>query len=213
MLDWLNDSPGSPETENADFQNREAANPRGYAVSPVPRSSRSQNEGAAQQQDETANACEEKPAPISEPLPELFEAVAARVGPATLAELKAHAGPDAERLAELCRLVLMAPPAFTLEDVAELDALMVRLCELEPWLAGYLPEMQSARRSMAPANVAQSLTEFRQWVREAEARRGAVSGAWDGESSALKNSCGTRAGKQEKKRPRLDAGMRRKGAG
>ncbi|MDA8129665.1 MAG: hypothetical protein M0Z73_13345 [Betaproteobacteria bacterium] len=176
MLDWLNDSPGFPETENTDFQNREAANPRGYAVFPVSRFSRFQNEGAAQQRDESANACEEKPAPI----PELFEAVAAHVGPAGLAELKAQAGPDAERLAELCRLVLVAPPFPTSEDVAELDALMVRLCELEPWLTGYLSEMQSARRSMAPANVAGSLAEFRRFVREAEARRGAVLGAGRG---------------------------------
>ena len=45
MLNWLNDSPGAPVSENADFQNRAPANPHGYAVFPVPRFSRSENEG------------------------------------------------------------------------------------------------------------------------------------------------------------------------
>jgi hypothetical protein len=121
-----------------------------------------------------------------------LDAVATRVGHATVEELQAQAGTDAERLAKLCRLILAAPPSPTPEDVAELDALMVRLCELEPWLAGYLPEMQSARRSMAPANVAQSLACFRQYVREAEARRGAVLGAGDGKPSALEKTADTR---------------------
>ena len=138
MLDWLNDSPGFPVSQNAAFQNREAANPRGYAVFPVSRFSRFENEGAAQQRDETANACEKKPAPIPEHLPELLKAVAARIGRATAEELHAQAGTNPERLAQLCRLILAAPPTPTPEDVAELDALMVRLCELEPWLSGYL---------------------------------------------------------------------------
>lgn len=37
MLDWLNDSPGFPVSVNAENQNREAANPHGYAVFPVSR--------------------------------------------------------------------------------------------------------------------------------------------------------------------------------
>jgi hypothetical protein len=37
--------PGFPVSQNADFQNRDAANPRGYAVSPVSRFSRFENEG------------------------------------------------------------------------------------------------------------------------------------------------------------------------
>jgi hypothetical protein len=41
----LSDSPGFPVSQNADFQNREAANPHGYAVFPVSRFSRFQNEG------------------------------------------------------------------------------------------------------------------------------------------------------------------------
>jgi hypothetical protein len=213
MLNWLNDSPGTPVSENAENQNRAAANPHGYAVFPEPRFSRSENEGAAQQQDETANACEKNATPLSQPLPELLDAVAARVGPATVEELQTQAGTDAERLAQLCRLILAAPPSPTPEDVAELDALMVRLCELEPWLAGYLPEMQAARRSMAPANVAESLARFRQWVREAEARRGAVLGAGDGKPSALKNGGGVHASRQEKQRLRLDAETKRMGAG
>jgi hypothetical protein len=213
MLNWLNDSPGTPVSENAENQNRAAANPHGYAVFPEPRFSRSENEGAAQQQDETANACEKNAPPLSQPLPELLDAVAARVGPATVEELQTQAGTDAERLAQLCRLILAAPPSPTPEDVAELDALMVRLCELETWLAGYLPEMQAARRSMAPANVAESLARFRQWVREAEVRRGAVLGAGNGEPSALKNGGEVQASRQEKQRLRLDAETKRMGAG
>ncbi len=61
--------------------------------------------------------------------------------------------------------------ACTPEDVAELDALIVRLAELEaPWLGGYLPVIQGARRRMAPIHVAEALSQFRQWVAEAEAR-------------------------------------------
>lgn len=209
MLNWLNDSPGFPVfpvSENAENQNREAANQHGYAVSPI---SRFQNEGAAQQQDETANACEKITPPISPPLPELLDAVAARLGPAVLDELQTQAGTNP---AELCGLALAVPPSPTPEDAAELDALMVRLCELEPWLAGYLPEMQTARRCMAPANVAESLGNFRQWVREAEARRGAVMGAGDGKPSALKNDRVVQASRQEKESPRLDAGTKRNGA-
>ncbi|MBW8459149.1 MAG: hypothetical protein K0M58_12015 [Thiobacillus sp.] len=213
MLNWLNDSPGFPVSENAENQNREAANPHGYTAFPVSRFSRFQNEGAAQQQDETANACEKNTPSISQPLPELLNAVAARLGPAVLDDLQTQAGTNPERLAELCGLALAVPPSPTPEDAAELDALMVRLCELELWLAGYLPEMRTARRCMAPANVAESLACFRRWVREAEARRGAVLGAGDGKPSALKNGGGAQASRQEKESPRLDVGMKRMGAG
>ena len=181
MLNWLNDSPGFPVSQNPENQNREAANPHGYAVSPVSRFSRFQNEGAAQQQDETGHACEQIHAPTSEPLPVLLDAVAARLGPALLDELKTQAGSTPEHLAELGRLILMPPP----EDLAELDRLMVDLCELEPLLAGYLPEMQAARHCMAPANVTESLACFRQYVREAEAKRGAVLGAGGGNFRAM----------------------------
>jgi hypothetical protein len=176
-LNWLNDSPGFPEMENADLQNREAGNPHGYSVFPVSRFSRFENEGAAQQQDKPADTREKNTPPTSENMPHLLDAVAARLGPAVLDELQTQAGGNAEHLAELCRLVLAAPPSPTPADVAELDRLMVELCELEPLLAGYLDEMRAARRSMAPANVAESLEEFRRLVREAEARRGAVGGA------------------------------------
>ena len=180
MLNWLNDSPGFPVSENAENKNREAANPHGHAVSPVSRFSRFQNEGAAQQQDETPNACEEKPAHISELIPAVLNAMAAHLESALPEE-------NTE-----------APPSPTPEEVAELDALMVRLCELEPWLAGYLPEMQTARRSMAPVNVAESLACFRHYVREEDARRGAGLGAWDWKCSALKNGEGARMSTQEK---------------
>lgn len=56
---------------------------------------------------------------------------------------------------------------YTLEDVAELDRLIERLCQLEPWLADALPEMQEARRCMAPANLAESLELFRGYVQAA----------------------------------------------
>ncbi len=64
------------------------------------------------------------------------------------------------------------PPSFKIEDVAELDCLIVRLCELEPWLADAVPEMMEARRRMAPVNLAESLTLFRGYVRDAEAAQG-----------------------------------------
>lgn len=176
MLNWLNDSPGFPVSENAENQNRETGNPRGCLVSRFSRFSRLENEGGTQKPGESAPSVEKNTPPISNPIPDPFEAVAARLGPAVLDELKTQAGADAEHLANLCRLALAAPPSPTPEDAAELDRLMVDLCELEPWLAGYLPEMQAARRSMAPANVAESLTKFRQYVREAEARRPAAWG-------------------------------------
>jgi hypothetical protein len=187
MLEWLKDSPVSPVSKNAENENWEAANPHGYAVPPVSQFPQLKNKGAAQQLNKTANACEKKPAPISQPHPDLLNAVAARLGRLASEDLQTQAGGNSERLADLCRLALAAPPSPTPEDVAELDALMVRLCELEPWLAGYLPEMQAARRRMAPGTVAESLACFRRYVREAEARRGAVMGAGIGSLSALES--------------------------
>jgi hypothetical protein len=181
MLDWLNDSPGFPETENADSQNREAANPHGYTVSPVSRFSRFQNEGAAQQQDEDGNGTEKNIQHISSLLPDVLEAIAANLEPASPEE----------------------PPSPTHEEIAELDALMVYLCELEPWLARYLPEMQAARRRMAPANLAESLACFRRYIREAEARRGAMLGAGDGIPSALEDCGEPQVSTQEMEFPRL----------
>lgn len=101
----------------------------------------------------------------------LLAATEARIGRAGLNELRTQARNDPERLAELARLILAAPPAPTAEDVAELARLIVRLCELEaPWLEGTLPAMQDARRRMAPVHVAENLASFRRWVAEAEAR-------------------------------------------
>lgn len=61
--------------------------------------------------------------------------------------------------------------AHTAEHVAELDRLIVYLCQLEaPWLEGFLPAMQDARRHMAPIQVSESLASFQRWVAEAEAR-------------------------------------------
>lgn len=58
----------------------------------------------------------------------------------------------------------------TLEEVEELDRLIVRLCDLVPWLSGFLPEIQAARRRMAPSGVAQELVKFRRWVAASEQR-------------------------------------------
>jgi hypothetical protein len=104
-------------------------------------------------------------------LSELLALVESRIGPGVNDELRTQAGDDPDRLAELARLILASPPAPTAEDVAELDRLIVRLCDLEaPWLEGFLPEMQDARRRMAPVQVAENLANFRRWVAEAEAR-------------------------------------------
>lgn len=102
---------------------------------------------------------------------DLLALVEARIDPAGLNELRGQAGNDPDRLARLARLTLASPPAPTLEDVDELDRLIVRLVELErPWLEGFLPEIQEARRRMAPIHVAENLANFRRWVAEAEAR-------------------------------------------
>lgn len=104
---------------------------------------------------------------------DLLAAAESRIGPGGMDELRTQAGDDPDRLAELARLILASPPAPTAEDVAELDRLIVRLCELEkPWLEGFLPEMQDARRRMAPVHVAEALANFRRWVAEAETRNG-----------------------------------------
>ncbi len=181
MLDWLKVSPGFPVFETPDSENREAGNPRACLLSRFSRSSRLENRGGTEKPEESAPSAEKNRPPISNHIPAPFEAVAAHLGRLAAEDLQTQAAGDAERMAELCRLVLAAPPSPTPDEIAELDSLMVRLCDLEPWLAGYLPEMQSARRSMAPANVAESLACFRQYVREAEARRGAVLGAEGGE--------------------------------
>lgn len=109
-------------------------------------------------------------------IPELLRAVEARIGSGGLNELRSQAGGDPARLAELARLILAAPPAPTAEDIAELDRLIVRLAELEPWLAGYLPGLLESRRRMAPIHVAENLFYFRQWVADAEARVQMVGG-------------------------------------
>ncbi|HQS99904.1 MAG: hypothetical protein B7Y26_03590 [Hydrogenophilales bacterium 16-64-46] len=102
---------------------------------------------------------------------ELLSAAEARIGPGGLNELRTQAGKEPGRLAELARLIVATPPAPTAEDVAELDRLIVRLVELErPWLEGFLPTIQDARRRMAPIHVAENFANFRRWVAEAETR-------------------------------------------
>ena len=133
---------------------------------------------------EFGGACEEKAEDISEPLPDLLNAMAAVLDPAEVDELRSMAQGNPEQAAEVCRLILAAPPFPTEADAAELDRLIVRLCELEPWLAGYLPEMHAARRAMAPARYPLELSRFRQWVREAEQRPAAGLGR-GGETIAL----------------------------
>lgn len=209
MLDWLNSpakAPASPAPKMADdsgeargnpvfpvsrFRDglpgnaKQAANPHGYAVFPVSRFSRFQNEGGPEKNTETGNAGEKKAGAIPEHLPDLLNAMAAVLDPAEVDELRSMAAGNPEQAAEVCRLILAAPPFPTAEDAAELDRLILRLCDLEPWLAGYLPKMQAARRAMAPTRYALELARFRQWVREAEAKHGAAPvGAGHGSLSA-----------------------------
>jgi hypothetical protein len=209
MLDWLNtptesesatprepgqdsgEVRGSPVFPVSRFRDgfpgnaKQPANPHGYAVFPVSRFSRFQNEGGPEKDMESGGACEEKARDISEPLPDLLNAMAAVLDPAEVDELRSMAAGNPEQAAEVCRLILAAPPFPTAEDAAELDRLILRLCDLEPWLAGYLPEMQAARQAMAPARYALELARFRQWVREAEAKHGAAPvGAGHGSLSA-----------------------------
>lgn len=196
MLDWLNTPekvPASPAPEMADdsgeargspvfpvsrFQKclpgnaKQPANPHGYAVFPVSRFSRFQNEGGPEKNTETGSRCEEKAEAISAHLPDLLNAMVAVLDPAEVDELREQARTEPDTVAEVCRLILAAPSFPTAEDAAELDRLIVRLCDLEPWLAGYLPEMQAARLAMAPARYPAELARFRRWVREAEARAG-----------------------------------------
>lgn len=102
-----------------------------------------------------------------------------------LGHLRAMSGTDPDTVADACRLILIAPAYPTPEDVAELDGLMVRLCALVPWLAGFLPEMQAARHRMAPADVADNLARFRIWVVRAEEPGRAARLGRGGETFAL----------------------------
>ena len=209
MLDWLNTpakAPASPAPEMADdsgeargspvfpvsrFRDglpgntKQAANPHGYAVFPVSRFSRFQNEGGPEKNTETGNAGEKKAGAIPEHLPDLLNAMAAVLDPAEVDELREQARTEPDTVAEVCRLILAAPSFPTAEDAAELDRLILRLCDLEPWLAGYLPEMQAARLAMAPARHPAELARFRAWVKQAEERNGAAPlGAGNGSPSA-----------------------------
>lgn len=209
MLDWLNSpakAPASPAPKMADdsgeargnpvfpvsrFRDglpgnaKQAANPHGYAVFPVSRFSRFQNEGGPEKNTETGNAGEKKAGAIPECLPDLLNAMAAVLDPAEVDELREQARTEPDTVAEVCRLILAAPSFPTAEDAAELDRLILRLCDLEPWLAGYLPEMQAARLAMAPARHPAELARFRAWVKQAEERNGAAPlGAGDGSPSA-----------------------------
>ncbi len=114
---------------------------------------------------------DEQAAGLSPHLSELLDALAARLEPDELEELRALAINDPDQTAEACRLILAAPAFPTAEDAAELDRLILRLCELEPHLSGYLPAMQSARLNMAPVRYAGELASFRRWVHQAEAKQ------------------------------------------
>jgi len=114
---------------------------------------------------------------LSQALPAPLDTVAAFQTQEEGQEMRTLAATHTEQEAELFRLILAAPPFPTAEDAAELDALIVKLCLLEPCLAGYEAEMLAARRDMAPANYAEELAKFRRWVREAEAKHGAARAA------------------------------------
>lgn len=134
---------------------------------------------------EAGGACEKKARAIPEHLPDLLNAMAAVLDPAEVDELREQARAEPDTVAEVCRLILAAPSFPTAEDAAKLDRLIVRLCDLEPWLAGYLPEMQAARLAMAPARYPLELSRFRAWVKQAEERNGAaLVGAGHGSLSA-----------------------------
>ncbi len=125
--------------------------------------------------------CTQEPAGTPSPLPELFNTLAAILEPAEVEELRTLARTEPDTVAETCRLILAAPAFPSAEDAAELDRLILRLCDLEPCLAGYLPAMQQARQNMAPAQCPEELACFRQWVREAEAKQaGALLGGGGG---------------------------------
>jgi len=198
MLDWLDTSikpesvtasetgddsgeaqgnPVFPVSRFCNMPSRKQNDPESHAAQgfPVSRFSRFKNRG-----EPTGNALtsEEKAAGIPERLPDLLDAVAAILAPQEVEDLRRQSQSEPDMVAELCRLILTADPRPSPEEVSELDRLIVRLCELEPWLAGYLPEIQEARRCMAPADVADNLARFRQWVREAECKGGRL--AWAG---------------------------------
>ena len=111
-------------------------------------------------------------APASAPGPTLAELLA-RVQPLTDADdrayLETRAATDPEGTAALCQLILAFPRPPTAAEVAELDNLIVRLCELWPWAKGMASELLRLRRRMAPARVIEELELFRAWVRESEA--------------------------------------------
>ena len=130
--------------------------------------------------------CTQEPAGTPSPLPKLFNALAAILAPAEVEELRTLARTEPGTVAETCRLILAAPAFPSAEDAAELDRLILRLCDLEPCLAGYLPAMQQARQNMAPARYPEELAKFRQWVRQAEAKQsGALLRGGVAESCAL----------------------------
>jgi hypothetical protein len=134
----------------------------------------------------TGRDCKEGANGTPSPLPKLFNALAAILEPAEVEELRTLATTEPDTVAETCRLILAAPAFPTAEDAAELDRLIVRLCDLEPLLAGYLPAMRAARLNMAPARYHEELARFRQWVRQAEAKQaGALLGAGAGDPFAL----------------------------
>ena len=211
MLDWLDTSPaktadisapvqvgddsgevrGGPIfpvsrfRETPEIQNREGSNPHGYEVSPVSRFSRFQNKGGADKDGKINAQCDDNPQAIPEHLPELLDAVAAILTAGELDHLRAMSDTEPDTVVDACRLILTAPTFPTLDAVAELDGLIVRLCGLVPWLSGFLPELQAARYRMAPADVADNLARFRRWVSKAEGKGSAAGLGRGGKSIAL----------------------------
>jgi len=173
--------PVSRFRETPEIQNREGWKPHGCEVFPVSRFSRFQNRGVPERNGENGPQAGDETQAIPEHLPELLDAVAAILTAGELEHLRAMSGTDPDTVADACRLILTAPPFPTPEDVAELDRRILKLCDLEPWLAGYLPELQAARRRMAPADVALNLAKFAEWIREAETKPGRRAGAGSGE--------------------------------
>lgn len=162
--------PVFPEIETPKIENREGCKPSGVWVS---RFSRLQNEGVREKHG--TNVLIPLDA-IPRNLPDLL----ALVEPFTDVEDRAHLSEQAEsnldHAAWYAWLLLLTPLPPTPEDLAELDRLIVRLCELVPWAKDEAPELLAWRRRMAPAQLAENLARFRSWVRHVEVERAAAVG-------------------------------------
>ncbi|QSA97131.1 hypothetical protein [Methylococcus sp. EFPC2] len=165
--------PVFPEIETPEIENREGWKPRGVWVSRFSRFSRLQNEGGREKHG--ANVLISLDA-IPRNLPDLMAAIEPFADAEDRAYLSEQAESNPDHAAWYAWLLLLTPPAPTPEDLAELDGLIVRLCELWPWSKDKASKLLACRERMAPARVAEDLARFRSWVRHAEVERAAAVG-------------------------------------